>query len=152
MISMCAFAFIIIMILHCSNASTMQPRVPLAFSLIVLVCGKDLLFAALAQHQLTRRVCNSLLRCRCHGGSTTTLKKFERSLDDTSNPVSLIRTLRQLASSTEESEVQPILNASESASSVQYLLYNDQPDGTAPSSSYGHTKGVLAMQGSDAIW
>ena len=86
------------------------------------------------------------------GGSTSYLKKFDRSLDDTTNPVSLIRTLRQLASSTDETEVQPILNASESASSVQYLLYNDQPDNAQPSSSYGHTKGVLAMQGSDAIW
>jgi len=86
------------------------------------------------------------------GGSTSYLKKFDRSLDDTTNPVSLIRTLRQLASSTDETEVQPILNASESASSVQYLLYNDQPDDASPSSSYGHTKGVLAMQGSDAIW
>jgi deoxyribonuclease-2 len=86
------------------------------------------------------------------GSGSSYLKKFERSLDDTSNPVSLIRTLRQLASSHEESEVQPILNASESAAGIQFLLYNDQPDNAQPSSSYGHAKGVLAMSGSDAIW
>lgn len=75
------------------------------------------------------------------------LKQFDRSLDDTSNPVALIRTLEQLASS--ESLVQP-LNAS--LSSADYLLYNDQPDDASPSSSYGHTKGVLASDSSSGIW
>ncbi len=60
--------------------------------------------------------------------------------------MALIRTLKQLATS--EALVQP-LNAS---ASTEYLLYNDQPDSSAPSASYGHTKGVLASDSSKGIW
>merc|ERR1719272_1426809 len=64
------------------------------------------------------------------------LKQFERSLDDKTSPVALIRTLRQLSQKSDSDLVQP-LNLT-SSSSNEYLLYNDQPDVGTASSSYGH--------------
>jgi len=64
-------------------------------------------------------------------------------LDDKENPPALIVTLRSLVKS-----------ESKSGRSVKwepYFMYNDQPDNAQPSSSSGHTKGVVGI-GTRPFW
>ena len=66
-------------------------------------------------------------------GSTTskTISKFPRFMNDTKNPIALTRTLRSVV---EEK--------------AHWFQYNDQPDIGTASSSYGHSKGLVAIDAS----
>jgi len=89
--------------------------------------------------------------------SETIFNKYGRSLDDKSDPVAVIRTLRGLLPRQHEGLVSELasepstLNATAAAPSG-YLMYNDEPDNAKPGTGYGHTKGVIALSGNEAIW
>ena len=63
-------------------------------------------------------------------GSTraSSISKFSRYMNDTSNPIALTRTLQALVED-----------------KFSWFQYNDQPDIGTASSSYGHSKGVVAF-------
>lgn len=89
--------------------------------------------------------------------TTKTLRPFERPLDDKDEPVALIRTLRSLLSSQErkhggdyKASNSPSLNASDSGSA--YFMYSDQPDNGNPGRHYGHTKGVVSVDGASSFF
>jgi deoxyribonuclease-2 len=69
--------------------------------------------------------------------------KISGALDDKENPPALIMTLRSLASGGGKND--------EKIAWEPYFMYNDQPDNAKPSSSYGHTKGVVST-GSNPFW
>lgn len=60
--------------------------------------------------------------------TTGTVQKFPRFMNDTENPIALTRTLQALVEDEES-----------------WFQYNDQPDVGTASSSYGHSKGVVAL-------
>ena len=74
-------------------------------------------------------------------GRAAPLTMFERAMNDTKNPVALVRTLYSIA----EDRNAPYNGTTADAPS--YLLYNDEPFQGIASSSFGHTKGVLAAGG-----
>jgi len=78
--------------------------------------------------------------------ATAPLTIFERRMDDDDNPVAITRTLMSLA---EHKDIRRAAYATgnataKSVETPSYYLYNDQPDSGTASSSYGHTKGVVA--------
>ena len=75
--------------------------------------------------------------------SSGVLELSPYQLNDEQNPSALIRTLRALVSQNSSGTV-----------SVEspFILYNDQPDNANPSSSYGHTKGVVAAGDDGGFW
>lgn len=66
------------------------------------------------------------------------------ALDDKSNPPALIVTLRSLATTGSS-------KSGKKTSWEPYFMYNDQPDNATPSSSSGHTKGVVGI-GAKPFW
>ena len=75
-------------------------------------------------------------------------------MDDTSNPVALVRTLLALAEKDDPLQGASRSNSTQATGSQNsYLLYNDEPDTGTASSSYGHTKGVVAAAGTEGgLW
>jgi len=77
-------------------------------------------------------------------------------LQNDKTPVAVIRTLMQLGNHeklVEELSVPGNLTTENGKSSgASYLLYNDEPDNAKPGTAYGHTKGVVAMSGTDGLW
>jgi deoxyribonuclease-2 len=67
------------------------------------------------------------------------------SLDDKENPPALIMTLRSLANKGANK------SSDDTIAWEPYFMYNDQPDNASPSSSSGHTKGVVST-GSRPFW
>lgn len=63
------------------------------------------------------------------------LELFPRALNDEANPVALVRTLQQLATTP----------SPDAAAAPPYLMYNDEPPNGGTSSIYGHTKGVVGI-------
>ena len=84
------------------------------------------------------------------GDATTPLAMFDRDMDDEADPVAITRTLQAIAESGEFGGGGSGGNSNSSdappggVSGASYYLYNDQPDNAVASSSYGHTKGVIA--------
>jgi deoxyribonuclease-2 len=71
------------------------------------------------------------------------LAMHPRAMNDTANPVALVRTLFSLA---EHAAAARPYNGT-AAGAPSYFLYNDEPDVGRASSSYGHSKGVVAAGG-----
>jgi deoxyribonuclease-2 len=68
--------------------------------------------------------------------------KITGTLDDHENPPALIKTLQSLVTSGQ---------GDKTMAWEPYFMYNDQPDNAAPSSSYGHSKGVVST-GTNPFW
>jgi len=80
----------------------------------------------------------------------TPLKMFARDMDDNADPIALTRTLQSIADTTTTAGGAAAAAVNSTATTPpSFFLYNDEPDVGTASSSYGHTKGVVAEGGAD---
>jgi deoxyribonuclease-2 len=73
----------------------------------------------------------------------TPLKMFARDMDDNADPIALTRTLQSIADTTNATGT----GGAGATTPPSFFLYNDEPDVGTASSTYGHTKGVVAEGG-----
>ena len=83
------------------------------------------------------------------GDASTPLTLYTRDMDNESDPVAITRTLQALAENNAtrweaHARGEAADAAAADSATPSYFLYNDQPDVGDASSTYGHTKGVVA--------
>lgn len=83
-----------------------------------------------------------------YADASTTLQLWSFGLDN--NNAALIRTLGNMLD--DKSTLNSTQTTFNSSTSSSYFMYNDQPPTGTASSSYGHTKGVVAIGPTDSLW
>ena len=79
---------------------------------------------------------------------------YETPIDDDNNPVALARTLSQVFGKNNYSfgEIMRLRHLESTNNGSSFILYNDQTEEKVISSTWGHSKGVIAYDGHNGLW